>query len=110
MTWFIGFTRRAHLCLQLSSRMGVVIIVEVVVVKEVCREASKSFLKSIGQKRSPFGVVGLSICSPSSSWPALVTESSTALGVVDIVIVVEVDVQTKVIDGPLEPKWWRKVK
>jgi hypothetical protein len=41
------------------------------------------------------------------------TESLVVLVVVDIVvvaIVAKVDVRTKVIDGPLEPKWWRKVK
>lgn len=41
---------------------------------------------------------------PSPSWPPPVTESSAALGVVDVVIVVKVDVWIIVVDGPLEPK------
>jgi hypothetical protein len=36
-------------------------------------------------------------------------ESSVALGVVDVVIVVEVGVQTEVVDEPLELKWLTKV-
>jgi hypothetical protein len=39
----------------------------------------------------------------------LVTKSSISLGVVDVVIVVEVDVQTEDADEPLELKWWMKV-
>ena len=38
----------------------------------------------------------------------LMTESSVALGVVDIVIVMEVDVRTEVADEPLESKWLMK--
>jgi hypothetical protein len=38
------------------------------------------------------------------------TESPTILSVVDIVIVAEVDVQTKVFGEPLKPKWSMKVK
>ena len=38
------------------------------------------------------------MCSPSPSWSVLVTESSTALGVVDVVTLVKVDVQTQVVD------------
>ena len=38
------------------------------------------------------------MCSPSPSWSVLVTESSAALGVVDVVVLVEVDVQTQVAD------------
>jgi hypothetical protein len=42
--------------------------------------------------------------SPSLSWLALVIESSATLGVVDLVIVVEVDV-----GEPLELEWLTKV-
>jgi hypothetical protein len=85
----------------------------VVIIVKGCCEASKSSLMSIGQKTSPFGVSGPPVCTPSSSWLALVTESSVVLVAVDVVIialVAKVDVRTKVVGEPLEPKWSRKVK
>jgi hypothetical protein len=39
----------------------------------------------------------------------LVTESSISLGVVDVVVAVEVNVQTEDADKPLKLKWWMKV-
>jgi hypothetical protein len=53
------------------------------------------------------------VCSPSPSWLVLVIEASTMLGGVDIVVVVvvaEIDVWTKVVDEPLEPKWLTKME
>jgi hypothetical protein len=50
---------------------------------------------SVGQKTSPFGVSGPLVYSPSSSWMALVTESSVVLVAIDVVVVAlvaEVDV------------------
>jgi hypothetical protein len=89
--------------------MGVVVVVNVVVA-EGCREANKSSLMSVGQKTSPSRVLGPPVCSLSSSWLALVTKSLVVLVIVDIVIVAEVDVRTKVIGEPLEQMWSRKVK
>ena len=82
-------------------------MVEVVDVVEVegCYEASKSFLISDGQNTSPSGVVVPLVCLPSPSWPTLMIKSSATLGLVDIAVVVEVDVQTLVVSGPLEAKW-----
>jgi hypothetical protein len=57
-------------------------------------------LSSTGQKTSCSGVAGPPVCFPSPSWLVLVTKSSVALGVVDVVIVVEVDVQTEVANEP----------
>ena len=51
-------------------------------------------------------MAGPLVWSPSPSWLVLVTESSIMLGVV---MAVEVDVQTKVVDEPLESKWLTKV-
>jgi hypothetical protein len=51
-------------------------------------------------KDSCSGVAGPPVCFPSPSWLVLVTKSSVALGVVDVVIVVEVDVQTEVANEP----------
>ena len=95
--------------------MRVVIIVDVVevVIHEGCCEASKSSLIIIKQNTSPSKVLGLPICSLSSSWPMIVTGSLVLLVVVVIVIVAivaGVDVPTEVVGEPLEPKWSKKVK
>jgi uncharacterized protein with GYD domain len=39
----------------------------------------------------------------------LVTESFITLGVVDVAVIVEVDVQIEVVNEPLESKWLTKV-
>jgi hypothetical protein len=69
--------------------MGVVIVVDVleVVIAQGCHEASKSSLMSVKKKTSPSGVLGPLVCSPSSSWLALVTEYLVVHVVVDLVIV-----------------------
>ena len=69
----------------------------------------KAFSRVSGKKTSRSGVAGPPICSPSPSWPVLVTKSSISLGVVDVVIVVEVDIWTGVDDESLESKWLTKV-
>ena len=45
-----------------------------------------------GQKTLRSRVAGPPVCSLSPSWPVLMTKSSVPLGVVDVVVVVEVDV------------------
>ena len=55
-------------------------------------------------------VVGPPVCSHNPSWLVLMMESSVMLGVVDVVIVVEVDARTKVVGEPLMSKWLMKVK
>jgi hypothetical protein len=55
-------------------------------------------------KTSCSGVASPPVHFPSLSWLALVIESSATLGVVDLVIVVEVDVSE-----PLELEWLMKV-
>jgi hypothetical protein len=89
-------------------------MVEVVNVAKVamakgCCEASRSRLTSAGQKTSPSEVVGPSVCSPSPCWPVLMIGSLVMLGVVDVVIVVEVNFRTKVINEALHSKWLKKV-
>ena len=69
----------------------------------------RAFSRAPGKKTSCFRVAGPPICSPSPSWPEFMTKSSVSLGVVDVVIVVEVDVWTRVANEPLESKWLTKV-
>jgi hypothetical protein len=64
---------------------------------------------SVGQKTSRSRVAGPLVCSHSPSWLALVTKSSVVLGVVNVVIVVEVDVRTEVVGEPIKSKWLTKV-
>jgi hypothetical protein len=74
-----------------------IVIAKLKVVEVFVSEASKSSLMSTRQKASPFGVADPLVCSPSPSWPVLMSESKVMLGVVDVVIVVEVDVRTKLL-------------
>ena len=91
--------------------IDVVFIVEVVdvVVVKGCRESTKSSLTSVEQKYFTSRVVSPLVCSPSPYWLVPMTKSSVTLGVVDGVIVVEVNVRTEVVSEPLEPKWLTKV-
>jgi hypothetical protein len=75
--------------------VGVVNVVEIVMA-EGCCDASKSLLMSTGQKTSSFEVTGPSVCSPSPYWLVIMTESTFALGVANIVIAGEVDVHTEI--------------
>ena len=69
----------------------------------------KAFSRALGKKTSCSGVAGPPVCSPNPSWLVLMTKSSVSLGAVDVVIVVEVDIRTRVVDEPLELKWLTKV-